>query len=163
MRISVVAVGRAREAPEQMLCDLNCKRAIALGRKLGFSQLDLLTVDTSRSSDTTARMEEEAKRLSGYIPSSAHRIALDEAGRSLSSEALAKHLAALRDRGGRDLAFLIGGPDGLAASLREGANERLAFGPQTWPHLLVRAMLAEQIYRAFTILSGHPYHRGRTN
>jgi 23S rRNA (pseudouridine1915-N3)-methyltransferase len=163
MRITVVAVGRAREAPEQILCDLHWKRAIPLGRKLGFSQLDFLTVDTSRSSDTAARMEEEAKRLSVRVPSAAHRIALDEAGRLFSSEALAKHLAVLRDRGGRDLAFLIGGPDGLAASLREGADERLAFGPQTWPHLLVRAMLAEQIYRAFTILSGHPYHRGRTN
>jgi 23S rRNA (pseudouridine1915-N3)-methyltransferase len=91
----------------------------------------------------------------------AHRIALDEQGRTLSSEAFAKHLAGLRDRGCRDLVLLIGGPDGLAPGLREGAEERLAFGPQTWPHLLVRAMLAEQVYRAFAILSGHPYHRGR--
>jgi 23S rRNA (pseudouridine1915-N3)-methyltransferase len=72
-------------------------------------------------------------------------------------------LATLRDRGGRDLVFLIGGPDGLDRALREGAEERLALGPQTWPHLLVRAMLAEQIYRAFTILAGHPYHRGRND
>jgi 23S rRNA (pseudouridine1915-N3)-methyltransferase len=163
MRITVAAVGRAREAPEQSLCDLHWKRATLLGRKLGFSQLDFLTVDISRERDPAARMEEEAKRLASRVPHPAHRIALDEAGRALSSEALAKHLATLRDRGGRDLAFLIGGPDGLAPSLREGADERLAFGPQTWPHLLVRVMLAEQIYRAFTILSGHPYHRGRTN
>jgi 23S rRNA (pseudouridine1915-N3)-methyltransferase len=163
MRITVVAVGRARDAPEQEICALQWERATVLGRKLGFSQLDFVTVDTSRGSDAASRMDEEAKRLSSRVPPASHRIALDEAGRSLSSEALAKHLAVLRDRGGRDLAFLIGGPDGLAASLREGADERLAFGSQTWPHLLVRAMLAEQVYRAFTILSGHPYHRGRTN
>ena len=82
--------------------------------------------------------------------------------RALSSEAFARHLASLRDRGCRDLVFLIGGPDGLAPGLKDAAQERLAFGPQTWPHLMVRAMLAEQIYRAFTILSGHPYHRGRS-
>jgi 23S rRNA (pseudouridine1915-N3)-methyltransferase len=163
MRITVLAVGRARDAPEQALCELQWDRATILGRKLGFSQLDFVTVDTARKDDAAHRMEEEAKRLTARLPPAAHRIALDEAGRSLSSEALARHLAGLRDRGGRDLAFLIGGPDGLASSLRESAEERLAFGPQTWPHLLVRAMLAEQIYRAFTILSGHPYHRGRAN
>ena len=160
MRITVAAVGRSKDTPEQLLCDQHLKRAAALGGKLGFSQVDFLTVETSRMSDSSARMAEEAKRLGGRVPHPAHRIALDEQGRALSSEALAKHLAVLRDRGGRDLVFLIGGPDGRAASLREGADERLAFGPQTWPHLLVRAMLAEQIYRAFTILSGHPYHRG---
>jgi 23S rRNA (pseudouridine1915-N3)-methyltransferase len=163
MRITVLAVGRARDAPEQALCELQWNRATILGRKLGFSQLDFMIVDTARKGEPAQRMEEEAKRLIARVPPAAHRIALDEAGRSLSSEALARHLAGLRDRGGRDLAFLIGGPDGLASSLRESADERLAFGPQTWPHLLVRAMLAEQIYRAFTILSGHPYHRGRTN
>ena len=163
MRITVAAVGRARTAPEQTLCELHWERAVALGGRLGFSKLDFLTVDTSRGGNAVARMEEEAKKLTSRIPAPAHRIALDEEGRSLSSEAFAKHLAALRDRGLRDLVFLIGGPDGLASALREGADERLAFGPQTWPHLLVRVMLAEQIYRAFAILSGHPYHRGRTS
>jgi 23S rRNA (pseudouridine1915-N3)-methyltransferase len=163
MRITVAAVGRSKDTPEQALCDQHFKRAAALGGKLGFSKVDFLTVDTSRASDAGARMDEEAKRLASRIPQASHRIALDEQGRSLASEALAKHLAVLRDRGGRDCVFLIGGPDGLAPSLREAADERLALGPQTWPHLLVRAMLAEQIYRAFTILSGHPYHRGRSS
>src|SRR5262249_47964240 len=99
--------------------------------------------------------------LSGKLPRCAHIIALDEGGRAMASEAFAKHLGKLRDTGTTDLAFLIGGPDGLAPALRKGAQETLAFGVQTWPHLLVRAMLAEQIYRAFAILSGHPYHRGR--
>jgi 23S rRNA (pseudouridine1915-N3)-methyltransferase len=105
-------------------------------------------------------MEEEAAKLARRLPAPSHRIALDEGGRALSSEAFASHLARLRDRGCRDLVFLIGGPDGLAPGLKESAQERLAFGPQTWPHLMVRAMLAEQIYRALAILSGHPYHRG---
>lgn len=161
MRITVACVGRARTAPEQRLCDVYWERAASLGGKLGFTKLDLAILDTSRAATAEARMADEAKKLASRLPPGSHRIALDEAGRALSSEAFAKHLASLRDRGIRDLVFLIGGPDGLAPALREGADERLALGPQTWPHLMVRAMLAEQIYRAFTILAGHPYHRGR--
>ncbi len=161
MRVTVAAVGRTRDAPEQTLCDLYRERASALGPKLGFSRFDLVVVDTARAPTPEARMEAEAAKLTARIAQPAHRIALDEKGRGLSSEAFARHLASLRDRGIRDVAFLIGGPDGLAPALREGAEERLAFGPQTWPHLMVRAMLAEQIYRAFAILAGHPYHRGR--
>ena len=160
MRITVAAVGRARgPQPEQALCDLYWERAAALGPKLGFTKLDFAIIEVSRAATAQARMEDEAGRLAGRLADHTHRIALDEAGRPLPSEAFAKHLANLRDRGGRDLVFLIGGPDGLAPGLRKTAEERLAFGPQTWPHLLVRAMLAEQIYRAFAILSGHPYHR----
>src|SRR5262245_10906180 len=161
MRLTIAAVGRTRESPEQALCDLYCERARALAPKLGFSKLELILIDTSRAATTEARMKEEAGKLAAKIPAGAHIIALDEAGRTMSSEAFATHLRRLGDTGARDLAFLIGGPDGLAASLRESAQECLAFGPQTWPHLLVRAMLAEQIYRAFAILSGHPYHRAR--
>ena len=161
MRITVAAVGQSRQAaPEQALAEDYRKRAAALGGKLGFSKLEFTAVGTSRASNVSARMDEEAKKLTARIPDGAHCIVLDERGRSLSSEAFAKHLAALRDRGLRDVAFLIGGPDGLSPSLREGAKDLLALGPQTWPHQLVHAMLAEQIYRAFTILSGHPYHRG---
>jgi len=161
MRLTIAAVGRSREAPEQALCELYCERARVLAPKLGFSKLDLLVIDTSRAATLDARMKDEAEKLANKLPAGAHRIALDEAGRTMSSEAFAAHLRRLADSGTRDLAFLIGGPDGLQPSLRESAQERLAFGPQTWPHLLVRAMLAEQIYRAFAILSGHPYHRGR--
>ena len=162
MRITVAAVGQSRQAaPEQGLAEDYRKRAAALGAKLGFSKLDFVTVATSRAANSAARMDEEAKKLTARLPSAAHCIVLDEKGRSLSSEAFAKHLGALRDRGIRDLTFLIGGPDGLSPSLRGNAAESLAFGPQTWPHQLVQTMLAEQIYRAFTILAGHPYHRGR--
>lgn len=161
MRLTIAAVGRSRESPEQALTDLYCERARAIAPKLGFSKLDLVVVDTSREATPDARMKEEAEKIGRKLTEGAHRIALDEAGRTPTSEAFAKRLRQLADAGTRDLVFIIGGPDGLAPALREGAQERLAFGPQTWPHLLVRAMLAEQIYRALAILSGHPYHRGR--
>lgn len=163
MRLTIAAVGRAKAAPELELCDLYCKRAAAMGAKLGFPKLDLAIVDTSRAVSAVSRLEDEASRLAAKIPQGAHRIALDEAGRAMTSEAFARHLARLRDTGKRDLAFIVGGPDGLSPSFKESVNERLALGAQTWPHLLVRAMLAEQIYRAFSILSGHPYHRGRSH
>ena len=161
MRLTIAAVGRSRESPEQTLCEIFCERARGLAPKLGFSRLDLIVIDVSRAASIDARIAEEAEKLGKKVPQGAHRVALDEAGRTMTSEAFAKHMRRLADSGTRDLVFLIGGPDGLAPALRDGADERLAFGPQTWPHLLVRAMLAEQIYRALAILSGHPYHRGR--
>jgi 23S rRNA (pseudouridine1915-N3)-methyltransferase len=161
MRLTIAAVGRSRESPEAALSDLYVERARAIASKLGFSKIDLVVVDTSRAGAVDARMKEEAEKLVRKLPESAHRIVLDEAGRTMTSDAFAKRLRQLADNGTRDLVFIIGGPDGLDPSLREGANERLAFGPQTWPHLLVRAMLTEQIYRALAILSGHPYHRPR--
>lgn len=161
MRLTIAAVGRSRESPEQALADLYCERARAIAPKLGFSKIDLVVVETSRAASADARMKEEAEKIGRKLPDGAHLIVLDEAGRAMTSDAFARRLRQLADAGTRDLAFIIGGPDGLAPSLREGAHERLAFGPQTWPHLLVRAMLSEQIYRAFAILSGHPYHRAR--
>ncbi len=157
MRVTIAAVGRARAAPEQALCDLYLERARALGPKLGFAKFDLAVIDASRLNAAAARMEEEAAKLLKHAGSS-HLIALDEAGAAATSEAFARQLAKLRDRG-RDIVFLIGGPDGLAPVLKARADERLALGRQTWPHMLVRAMLAEQLYRAMAILSGHPYHR----
>jgi 23S rRNA (pseudouridine1915-N3)-methyltransferase len=160
VRITIAAVGKARAAsPEQELCDLYYERARALGPKLGVSKLEFIEVETSRAANAEARMNEEAVRLSKRLPEAAYLIALDEKGRSMSSDAFAKHIGKLRDTGVRDAVFLIGGPDGLASSLRDRAKDRLALGAQTWPHLLVRAMLAEQIYRGCSILAGHPYHR----
>jgi 23S rRNA (pseudouridine1915-N3)-methyltransferase len=162
VRLTIACVGQAKAAPELDLCDLYCERARPMGAKLGFSKLAVVAIATSRAASAPTRMDEEAKALASKLAPGTHRIALDEAGRAMTSEAFAQYLAKLRDSGLRDLAFLIGGPDGLAPTLRQEAHERLALGPQTWPHLLVRAMLAEQIYRAFAILSGHPYHRGRS-
>ncbi|MEE8272998.1 MAG: 23S rRNA (pseudouridine(1915)-N(3))-methyltransferase RlmH, partial [Alphaproteobacteria bacterium] len=101
----------------------------------------------------------EADLLLGAVPSGATVVALDEAGRDLSSGEFAVRLAGWRDGGVRDVAFLIGGADGHGEAVRGRADLTLAFGRATWPHLMVRAMLAEQVYRAQTILDGHPYHR----
>ena len=160
MRMTIACVGRAKAAAEQELCEAYLKRARAFGRKLGVFPIELIVVETSRAPDAKARMAEEADRLCKRIPSGARRIVLDERGTALDSASFAARLAALRDSGERDLVFVIGGPDGLAPDLINKAEERLSLGPQTWPHLLVRAMLAEQIYRSLTILGGHPYHRG---
>jgi 23S rRNA (pseudouridine1915-N3)-methyltransferase len=163
VRLTILCVGRVKAAPELELCDLYCERARVIGTKLGFSKLNVVSIETSRAATPELRMNDEAAKLSAKLPRGAHRFALDEAGRAMTSEAFARKLGKLRDSGTGDLAFLIGGPDGLAAPLRDSAEERLALGVQTWPHLLVRAMLAEQIYRAVAILSGHPYHRGRSS
>ena len=105
-------------------------------------------------------MAEEAERLFAALPADAALIALDERGKSLPSADLAALLAKERDGGRGSLAFILGGPDGLAEAVRKRAGRLLAFGAATWPHQLVRLMLAEQLYRATTILAGHPYHRG---
>jgi len=159
MRLIAVCVGRAPKAPEQALCDAYLARARGLGPRLGFSTIELAVVETSRASTAEARAEEEAKRLAKHVPNGAVKIALDEGGEPLSSETLARELARLRDSGVRDVAFIVGGPDGIAPGLRKSAERRLSFGAPTWPHLLVRAMLAEQIYRCLSVLAGHPYHR----
>jgi 23S rRNA (pseudouridine1915-N3)-methyltransferase len=160
MRLVIAAVGRARGAPEDALTQDYRERARVLGKRLGFTKIELAIVETSRAGNVTARLVEEEKRLAAKIPQGAYTVALDEAGPALTSEAFARRLAKLRDSGTGDVVFLIGGPDGLSPALRAGAKEHLAFGAQTWPHGLVRAMLAEQIYRAVAILAGHPYHRG---
>jgi 23S rRNA (pseudouridine1915-N3)-methyltransferase len=158
VKLIIAAVGKSRASPEQTLLEDYLERARAMGPKLGFAAVDVAVVETSRAANAGARMAEEAQGLSGKIPKGAFLIALDEQGKSFSSSEFAKLLAEKRDQA-RDIAFLIGGPDGLTPSLRDSAAWKTAFGRQTWPHLLVRAMLAEQIYRAFAILAGHPYHR----
>ena len=161
MRLTILSVGRQGKTPEQALCDFYLAEAEGFARKLGFHAPTLVTIDASRGATPDVRMTDEAKKLQARLPIGAYRIALDERGRARSSEEFAAHLAALRDRSLGDLVFLVGGPDGLDGAFRDEAEERFALGPQTWPHLLARAMLAEQIFRAVTILAGHPYHRGR--
>ena len=104
-------------------------------------------------------MSREAALIAEKIPDGAYVIALDERGKALKSRSFAQKLSDLADGGARDIVFAIGGADGLDQSLRERADLMLGFGPQTWPHMLVRTMLAEQIYRAQSIIAGHPYHR----
>jgi 23S rRNA (pseudouridine1915-N3)-methyltransferase len=160
MRLLILAVGHARGTSEGALCDDFVGRAKTFGKRLGFSSVAAEEVAVSKSRETKKRIAEEGERLAARIPAGAHVVFLDARGKGMTSDGFAEMLAAMRDAGARDLVFLIGGPDGLDPGPAVKSSRSLAFGPQIWPHLLVRAMLAEQIYRALTILGGHPYHRG---
>lgn len=159
MRIEICAVGRLRTGPEKILLDDYVSRAAAAGRGIGIGALTLKEVEEKRRLEGAALRDGEAALLKAALPRGAFVVALDERGRAEPSEVFAKRLARWRDGGVSDLAFVIGGAGGLGSAMREEANHLLAFGPMTWPHMLVRVMLAEQIYRAVTILAGHPYHR----
>ena len=153
MRISIVAVGRLARSPETELVRLYAERATNAGRSLSLGPVEVVEVESRKPGKAA-----EAQALRPHL-ADAHVLACDEHGRARPSRAFAQEIAALRDRGVRRLVFLVGGADGLAPELLAEADGSLAFGPQTWPHALARAMLAEQIYRAVTILAGSPYHR----
>ncbi len=153
MKVALLAVGRLGKAPEAALARDYAERATASGRSLGLGPIEVIEVE-ARKSGKAAEAEVLLPHLDG-----AHVIACDEHGKALPSRALADRVARLRDDGCRRLVFVIGGADGLAPGVLAAAHETLAFGVQTWPHALVRAMLAEQVYRAVTILAGSPYHR----
>ena len=153
MRIALVCVGRLGEGAEARLAADWAARATASGRALGLGPVEIVEVEARRSGKA-AEAEALLPRLEG-----AHVIACDEHGQARASRDFAGQLARLRDDGVRRLAFVVGGADGLDERVLKLARGRLAFGPQTWPHALVRAMLAEQVYRAVTILVGSPYHR----
>ena len=160
MRLIVAAVGRLKQGPERELAAWYAKRAEATGRALGGSAVEIIEIRESRATDRDRRRTEESIALANVIPDGAVVAILDERGDSLDSAALAGLIRQWRADGRASACFIIGGADGLAPSLLERAKVRLAFGAATWPHQLVRIMLLEQIYRAGTILSGHPYHRG---
>jgi 23S rRNA (pseudouridine1915-N3)-methyltransferase len=150
MKVRIVAVGRLRAGPEAELVGDYVARANATARKLSL-QFEVIEID--------ARSDQEASAVLRATPDGAAKILLDERGTELSSRQLAQRLAAWRDQGKTSAAFWIGGADGAPQALRDQADFALAFGRQTWPHKLVRAMLAEQLYRASTILAETPYHR----
>ena len=160
MRLVVAAIGRLKDGPERELAERFRKRAAQSGRNIGFRDVDVVEVRESRAPDVGKRMIEESIALTSIIPDRAITIILDERGESLDSATLASRLGRWRDDGRPATIFIIGGDDGLAPALRDKASLKLAFGAATWPHQLVRVMLLEQIYRAISILSGHPYHRG---
>ena len=153
MKLAIAAIGRPGRGPEAALAADYASRASAAGRALGLGPLDLSDLEPRKAGKAP-----EAELLLAAADG-AHLIACDERGRTFDSRAFAEHIALLRDRGERRLVFAIGGADGLDASVIQAASSTLAFGPQTWPHALARAMLAEQLYRAVTILAGSPYHR----
>lgn len=158
MRLGVHAVGRMKTGPERDLADRYFGRFAKTGPGIGLEFDGVAEIAESRARSAAERCREEASALRSHSADAALFL-LDERGANPSSEALANRIAALRDGGRKRLVLAIGGPDGHDASSREAADLVLSFGAQTWPHQLVRVMLAEQLYRAATILSGHPYHR----
>ena len=148
MRYLIVGVGRFRSDPTAALFE-------HYRRRLG-GEVVLREVEVPAGPDRAAR---EGRRLMAAVPAGAVLVVLDERGGVLPSRDFAEQLRRWRDGGRQEVAFLIGGADGHARILRDRADLLLSFGPMTWPHLMVRAMLAEQLYRARTIMDGHPYHR----
>jgi len=159
MRLLLVCVGRSKAGSERDLAARYIERAAAAGRSVGFSDVALRELDESRARRAEDRKAEEAKAISALLGPGTEAIAFDEVGQNFSSRKFALHLGQRRDQGVGALALVIGGPDGLAADFRASVALVLAFGAMTFPHRLVKIMAAEQIYRAATILSGHPYHR----
>jgi 23S rRNA (pseudouridine1915-N3)-methyltransferase len=159
MKISVFAVGRMKAGPEKELADRYFERFSKSGPAIGLELSGPIEIPESRAQSAAERKREEADRLRQHLTAGAALILLDERGKSISSEDFANRIAVLRDGGRRAIVIAIGGPDGHDPSLRDTAEMVLSFGAQTWPHQMVRIMLGEQLYRATTILSGHPYHR----
>jgi 23S rRNA (pseudouridine1915-N3)-methyltransferase len=155
MRVHLCAVGRLRAGPERDLIDDYVARFDRTGRALALGPFSEHEVEDRKGGG----MEAEAELLARALPAGALLVTLDERGRVLSSPEFAEQLAKWRDGGRQDVAFVIGGADGIAPSLRARADYSISFGRMVWPHMLVRVMLAEQLYRAASILAGAPYHR----
>jgi len=160
MRLLIAAVGGLKAGPERLLIERFLERATAAGRSVGLSPVEVIEVAESNARRPADRLADEAKRLLAAAPKGARRIALDARGRNLSSEDFATRLVTIRDGGHPVAVFFIGGADGLAANVSKNAELTLSYGAATFPHQIVRILVAEQIYRAVTILTGHPYHRG---
>ena len=159
MRLLIAAVGRLKQGPERDLFAHYLDRAAAAGRKLALSPVDVVEISEAKGSAPQTRMEAEAELLLANRPSSYKLICLDRSGTELGSEAFAQSLAKFRDGGAQGLALFVGGADGLGLNALFKADLVLSLGAMTLPHGLARIVLAEQIYRAITILAGHPYHR----
>lgn len=155
MRLHLCAVGRLRAGPERTLVDDYLDRCGKTGRALALGPVFQHEVEDRKNAGPAA----EAELLARAIPAGAALVVLDERGKALSSPEFADELARFRDQGRQDLALVIGGADGVAPALRARADLVVSFGAMVWPHMLVRVMLAEQLYRATTILAGLPYHR----
>jgi 23S rRNA (pseudouridine1915-N3)-methyltransferase len=159
MKIVVAAVGKLKQGAERELVARYAERAAKTGRALALGPVAIREIAESRAKRPEDRKREEAAALGALLARDAPVVALDESGKSLSSAEFAARLGAWRDDGAPVVQFVIGGADGLDPDFLKRAALVLSLGKQTWPHQIVRALLAEQIYRAATILSGHPYHR----
>ena len=159
MQISILAIGRLKAGPEQELYDRFADRIRKSGKSLHISDLTLTEITESKSPDKSRRMKDEADLLLSAAGEGAQIILLDERGKDVSSRDFADLLMKYRDDGANRLCFAIGGPDGHGEAIKQGSVRSIRLGSMTWPHQIVRILLVEQIYRAITILSGHPYHR----
>ena len=157
MKISLAAIGKLGQGAENQLAKAYVSRAALCGKAMGFGQCELIEIDVKKAH--MGDKGQEAQALRQALNDQVTIICCDERGAQLTSRQLASLLEKYKDQGTKHLAFVIGGADGLDAEFVATAQKTIAFGPQTWPHALVRIMLAEQIYRSLTILAGHPYHR----
>lgn len=159
MRIAIHAVGRMKSGPERTLCDRYLERFSRLGSNLGFDFAGVVESVECKASSAETRRAEESRRLHDVLEPGVALLMLDEGGKALDSHGFAVYLAGLRDNGRRSVILAIGGPDGHDPELKSRADLILSLGAMTWPHQIARILLAEQLYRAATIISGHPYHR----
>lgn len=159
MRLMLLAVGRMKKGPERDLLTRYCDRAVPLARGVGLTGFSMREIEEGRSRLAFDRKRAEAEMLAADLPPGSALFLLDEGGATLSSQEFADAIAAARDAGRPALALVVGGPDGLDPQWRPDGARCIAYGRATFPHQLVRIMAAEQIYRALTILAGHPYHR----
>ena len=159
MRLLIAAVGKLKDGGEPELLARFKKRIDQSGRSIALGPLSIVELAESRAPEAAQRKADEAARLLASAERAEYRVILDEGGTTITSQAFADLLSKLRDDGVRDLSFLIGGPDGHGDAARQSADATLSLSRMTLPHGLARVVLAEQIYRALTIISGHPYHR----
>ncbi|SHF38562.1 23S rRNA (pseudouridine1915-N3)-methyltransferase [Litoreibacter ascidiaceicola] len=155
MRVTICAIGRLRAGPELDLINDYLQRFDRTGRNLGLGPAQIIELEDKKGGGPAA----EAVLLERAIPKGATICAMDERGKVMTSPDFANLLGGWRDQGVSDLAFVLGGADGLTKDLRAQADTSLSFGKMVWPHMLARVMLSEQLYRAASILSGSPYHR----
>jgi len=159
MDITIIAIGKMKNGPERELISRYIERSIKSGKQLGLTGFKVIELSESQRSSALERKADEAKAINKHIPTKANIIVLDEKGKSIGSVAFAKLISNWRDDAIANLFFIIGGADGLDKSIIKSANISIGFSALTWPHQLVRIMLAEQLYRSTTIISNHPYHR----
>ncbi|WP_150525289.1 23S rRNA (pseudouridine(1915)-N(3))-methyltransferase RlmH [Roseibium sediminis] len=159
MRLKIGCIGRLKAGAEKDLFDRYIDRARKAGRPIGVGDVTLLELPESRAGRAADRKREEAANLLSQLDARARLVVLDENGKSLSSESFSEKVFSWVDEGVGEIVFVIGGADGHGEEVLQRADLKLAMGAMTWPHQLVRILLTEQIYRAITIRSGHPYHR----
>lgn len=159
MQIFVAAIGRLKKSDELNLCNKFELRIKNAGAQLGFSKFQHIDFEEDKSQQVQIRKNKEAEKLLSAIPKGALIVALDEHGKQFTSPEFSQKIANFRDDGAPAIAFLLGGPDGHGQAVLNQADLKLSLSKMTWPHQIARALLFEQIYRAITIMSGHPYHR----